>query len=262
MLKKYAGLYWAFFRASLTADMEFRANFTTRIVTDIFWYAAQIMAFEVLFAYTDELGGWSRQEMRVFLGVLFVVDAIFMTVFSNNLDFFSDLVRKGNLDLLLTKPVNSQFMISCQRASTAHLGNLLMAIAWLGWSLYHFAGLEPWRLLWLVVAIPSGLMIFYSLRFFFSACALIFTRADSVQYLWYSLYKLGMRPDTIYAPWLKYLVLSAIPVGLIASVPARLVLGSAAPWIAVWMVVASVGSVWLTSVFWKYALRQYASASS
>ncbi|MGZ3706269.1 MAG: ABC transporter permease, partial [Bdellovibrionota bacterium] len=71
-IKKYCGLYWAFFRASLTADLEFRANFAMRIVTDIFWYVAQIMSFELLFNFTDHIGDWNRAEMRVFLGVLFV----------------------------------------------------------------------------------------------------------------------------------------------------------------------------------------------
>ena len=177
-MKKYLRLYWAFFRASLTADLEFRANFAVRIATDIIWYLAQIVSFEMLFNYTENIGAWSRGEMRIFLGVLFLVDAIYMLVFSVNVEFLSESVRKGSLDLLLTKPVHSQFMISCQRAATAYLGNFLLGAGWLAWALWHHEGFQPWRLLWLLVTIPTGVTIFYSLRFFFSATAVIFVSSD------------------------------------------------------------------------------------
>lgn len=261
-MKKYLLLYWAFFRASLTADLEFRANLATRIVTDIFWYAAQIISFEVLFNFTDDIGSWNRAQMRIFLGILFVVDAVYMVIFSTNLDFFSDNVRKGSLDLLLTKPMNSQFIMSCQRASTAHLGNLILGLAWLVWALSGQDEYVGWRLLWLIPLVPSGVLIFYSIRFLFSAMAVIFTRAENIQYMFYSLYKLGMRPDTIYPPWLKYAVLTIAPFGLIASVPARVALGMASSALALWAVAAALLAVFATTRFWKYALSHYTSASS
>jgi ABC-2 type transport system permease protein len=261
-MKKYLQLYWAFFRASLTADLEFRANFATRILTDIFWYGAQIISFEVLFNFTDDIGEWNRAQMRIFLGILFVVDAIYMVIFSTNLDFFSDGVRKGSLDLLLTKPMNSQFIMSCQRASTAHLGNLAMGVAWLAWALHNQSEYIGWRLLWLLLLVPAGVLIFYSIRFMFSAMALIFTRAENIQYMFYSLYKLGMRPDTIYPPWLKYTVLTFLPFGLIASVPSQVALGMASSAMALWAVAVSGFCVYGTTRFWKYALSQYTSASS
>ncbi len=262
VLKKYIALYFAFFRASLTADLEFRMNFTTKIVTDIFWYAAQIASFEVIFNFTGTIGDWNRADVRVFLGVLFVIDGLYMVIFSSSLDAFSDSVRKGNLDLLLTKPVNSQFMISCQRASPAHVGNVLMAVGWLVWALSQHENVSWWRLLWLLLTIPGGALIFYSLRFFFSAMAVVFARAENISYLWYHIYKLGLRPDTIYVPWLNYLVLSFLPVGLIASVPARLVLGTAQSWLALWVVFVGGLCLFLSNRFWELTLRKYASASS
>lgn len=259
---KYLSLFWAFFKASFTADLEFRANFLIRIVTDIFWYLAQIISFEVLFNYTNTIGDWTRDKTRVFLGVLFVVDSIFMILFSINLDGLSDSVRKGSLDLLLTKPVSSQFIISLQRISTAHIGNLLMGLAWLGWSLSTLQNFSWLGVFWILLLLPSGVVIFYSLRFLFSTAAIVFTKAENIQYLWYLLYKLGMRPDNIYFPWLKYIILTIIPVGLIASVPSRLVLDIANLWLAPWTIFISLASLYFSNFVWKKALKYYASASS
>lgn len=259
---KYLKLYWAFFRASLTADMEFRANFTIKLTTEFLWYISQIASFGVIFRHTEAIGGWTWPEMRVFLGILFLVDSVYMVFFSANLDTFSDVVQKGSLDLLLAKPVNSQFMVSLQRTSTANLVTIWVSGAWLLWSLAQLEDFSWWRTAWLLIAVPSGSLIFYSIRFMFSATAILFTRLESLNYLWYNFYRLGLRPDTIYVPWLKYILLSAVPVGLIASVPARLVLNMASSWMALWLVVVSLSFVYLSHRLWQATLRHYTSASS
>ena len=125
-IAKYASLYSAMFKASLIADLEYRANFLTRIVTDIFWYIAQITTFEVLYNHTTHIGDWNVKQMRVFLGILFIADALYMMLLHDNIENLSEKVRKGDLDLLLTKPVNAQFMLSLQKASSAYVGNLTM----------------------------------------------------------------------------------------------------------------------------------------
>ena len=128
--KKYVLLYIAMFKASFIADLEYRANFFSRILTDVFWYSAQILTFEVIYTHTNKIGDWGIKEMRVFLGLLFVIDAFYMVFIHENLDSITEKVRKGDLDMLLAKPVNSQFMITLQKANTAILGNLILGSSW------------------------------------------------------------------------------------------------------------------------------------
>lgn len=261
-LIKYFRLFKAFFKASLVADLEYRANFATRIATDIIWYAAQIVTFEALFRVTDRIGDWNLAQTRVFLGILFVVDAFYMIFFSENLDRMSDKVRKGEIDLLLAKPINSQFMVSCQRINTAIFGNLLIGIAWLTFSLVSLPDLQWIRVLWLIILIPTGILSLYSIRFIFCSLALIFTKADNIQYLWFQLYRLGMRPDSIYVPWMKVLVLTLLPVAVIASVPARALLDPPNWGLFAWVVLWAMGILYLSHRFWNFCLRNYSSASS
>lgn len=261
-LKKYFKLLFAFSIASFKADLEYRANFVTRIVTDIFWYAAQIITFETIFLHTDNIGGWTIEQMRVFLGLVFVVDALYMIFFHDNLDKMSERVRKGELDLLLAKPVNSQFMLSFQRISTALVGNLLIGLSWLIYSLSSLPDLQLSRIWWLCLLIPSGLMSIYSIRFIFCSMSLLFTRAENIQYLFFQLYKLGMRPDSIYSPWIRYLILTIIPVALIASVPARSLTAPADFALFLWAPFWSVILVFISHLFWNWCLKNYSSASS
>lgn len=261
-IRKYAGLYAAFFRASFIADLEYRANFATRIVTDVIWYAAQIFAFEVIYRHTPLIGSWNRDQTRVFLGMLFVVDAVYMILIHDNLDRVSDKVRKGELDLILAKPVNSQFVISLQRAGTALFGNLLIAAGWLAFSLWNLPGFSPLRLAWLLILIPSGVTVLYASRFFMSSIAVLVTRAENVQFMWYQIYKLGMRPDSIYVPWLKTILLTFLPVAVIASVPARALLDPPEPLLFLWSPTLAVLLLVLSARYWRFVLKHYASASS
>lgn len=261
-IKKYFFLYVAMFKASFIADLEYRANFFTRIMTDILWYIAQVVTFEVIYQHTETIGDWNKYQMRVFLGLLFVIDAIYMIIIHENLDNISEKVRKGDLDLLLAKPVNSQFMLTLQKANTAIFGNLILGFAWLFYALNGLSDFSYYRLLWLFILIPCSLMVIYSIRFMFSATAVIFTRSENLQFLWWQIYKLGMRPDSMYNPYMKVFVLTALPVGVIVSIPARALLNPPELNYLLWPLILAPLLIYGTHRFWNYALKFYSSASS
>jgi ABC-2 type transport system permease protein len=261
-LLKYLGLYKAMFKTSLIADLEYRANYFTRFITDVFWYIAQILTFEVLYRHTNKIGDWDIHQMKVFLGILFVIDALYMIIIHENLENLSEKVRKGDLDLLLAKPINSQFMITLQKANTAILGNFLLAISWLMYSLHDLHNFHYLRLLWFIYLIPCSLAVIYTMRFMFSATAVIFTRSENLQFLWWQVYRMGMRPDSMYFPWLKWIFLTVVPVGVIVSIPARAIMNPPDLFYLLWPLFLSPLLIYLSHRFWKFALTFYSSASS
>ena len=262
LVLKYIKLYIAMFKTSFIADLEYRANYFTRIMTDILWYIAQIMTFEVIYQHTEKIGDWDKYQMRVFLGILFVIDALYMIIIHENLDNISEKVSKGDLDLLLAKPVNSQFMLTLQKANTALFGNLILGASWLLYALSNMTDFNWFRLLWLIILIPCSLMIIYSIRFMLSATAVIFTRSENLQFLWWQIYKLGMRPDSMYNPFIKYLVLTVIPVGVIVSIPARALLNPPELTYLLWPLILGPILIYGTHRYWNFALKFYSSASS
>jgi ABC-2 type transport system permease protein len=261
-MKKYFFLYLSFIRAGFIADMEYRANFIFRVLTDVIWYIAQVLGFEVLFEHTKIIGTWNVEQTRVFLGLLFVVDALYMIILSDNLDRMTDRVRKGDLDLLLPKPINSQFMVSLQRVSTSLISNFIIASIYFFICFFHLPNHDVIRLLWLLILIPCGLICLYAFRFSIAATSVIFTKADNIQFLWHQVYRLGMRPDHLYSRWLRLTVLSILPVAMVASVPARFVLDPPEWDLALWTVAWTCFVLWASHRFWNFALKFYSSASS
>jgi len=261
-LKKYLSLYAAFFKVSAVADLEFRLNFVLLVCAEFILYSTQLILFEVLYRHTNIIGEWNLAQMRVFIFLVLFIDSIYMILWDPNFATFTDNVRKGTLDLLLVKPINSMFMLSSQKISISHIPCLFITGAGFIWSINQIPDFNYWKILWLIILVPAGLSVIFAGRFALNCSAILFTRADFLQYLWYSMFRLGLRPDAIYSGFLRFVLIFVLPFAMIASIPARVLLEPFNPIFIVWALVLPTLLIWGLRRYWAYCLRQYSSASS
>lgn len=266
LFKKYYDLLKSFFKVSVVADLEFRMNFVILIIGEFIWYSTQLILYEVLFKHTPTVGGWTISQMRVFVFLALFIDSIYMIMWDSNFSKFNDDVRKGQLDLLLIKPVNSIFMLSSQKISISHIPCLFITGAGLIWSLFQLPDFNFYKLFLLILLIPSGLSVIFCGRFALNATALIFTRADFLQYVWYSLFRLGLRPDGIYSSLLsgffRYFLIFILPFAMVASIPSRLLIEPFQFGYFIWALIMPFILFYALKKYWNYCLKFYSSASS
>ena len=84
-MARYLKLYLHFLKFSFSRSLEYRMDFWFRIVMDCVFYAVELAFFTILYQHTDLLGGWDYDQILIFVSGLLVIDAIHMTVFSNNM---------------------------------------------------------------------------------------------------------------------------------------------------------------------------------
>ena len=80
----------------------------------------------LIFQYTREIGrgsGWGKYEFFVFLATTMFINSLVQAFFMPNAQEFSELIRTGNLDFALLKPIDTQFLISLQRVEWSALAN-------------------------------------------------------------------------------------------------------------------------------------------
>lgn len=257
-LKKMLKLEWSLFKLSAIADLQVPFNLGLQFVNDILWYTMQIILFEALYLHVNHLGGWGIAEMRVFLGVLFLVDALQMILFAYNFDVFSEKIVHRDLDLLLLRPVSSQQLMTSQKLQCGFLLNAVFALSWLIWSLSLLPGGFPlMRSLLIIVVVPAALSIFYSTRLIFCTIALLITRAEHFHDLYFTLFKMGQRPDKLYGPGIRYLILLIIPVGMIASFPTRVLVDPADSFALPALLVSAAVFLFAANRFWHWAVKRY-----
>src|SRR6185437_14156311 len=104
-LSRVIEIYRVQLKNNWVREAVYRTNFLTAVATDIVWIVIEFSLFSVLFAHVPMLSGWTQPQVYFFLGVFFSSDALFTIFFQRNFWNFSDLVNKGELDILLTKPV-------------------------------------------------------------------------------------------------------------------------------------------------------------
>ncbi|MEM1449303.1 MAG: ABC-2 family transporter protein [Planctomycetota bacterium] len=257
-------------RIGFIRKSQFRLEFLNQVAMDLCFYLAFIFTFEILYGLGDgggealTLGGWTHAEMRVYLGMVFISDALIMTFLGQNWHFGQDL-KNGAIDPFKVRPGPTAFTYFFQRFSPEGLTNLLIAACWLTFAL---AGVVPDLVglphvllaLPLAIAVVAWSQVFLILAYNLGEFWLL--NSDIGHLLSMFVSNFGERPLDVYPRGLKRVLTFAIPVAGIAWFPASLVLGRLDPlFVALYPLVLVAFAVLVARAF-RRGLRRYESAMS
>ena len=260
---RYLRLYAHFIRFSFTRAMQFRFDFFFRIGMDTLWYAHHLAFFWILYRHTPMLGGWTLDQMFIFAGGVFLVDAIQMTMVSNNTWMLPIYVNKGDLDYYLVRPVSSLFFLSLRDFAANSFVNLLMAIGLFSWALARYPGpLGAGAIAVYVGLLLMGALLHFSMHMIFIIPVFWLHTSGGLREVFWALDRYTQRPHGIFTGWVRRMLVSLLPFALIVSFPTT-ALFEGLTW-KLFVHLAGVTAVaFLLMVFiWTRGLRAYASASS
>lgn len=262
-MMRYLRLYACFLRFSFSRAMAFRLDFFFRIAMDITWNIMNFIFFWVMYQYTPILAGWSFDQMLIFLGGVFVEDALNMTVFTSNMWWLPIAINKGDLDYHLTRPVAPLFVLSLREFAANSFVNLLIAASLLTWVLWRYpaklgAGAISAFLLFLLV----GLFLNYTLQMIFLIPTFWMHSSNGLREMLFSMEQYSSRPYGIFNGWMARIITTILPFALIVSFPVRMLFeGFTLPLMA-HMLGVTVAAFLIMLAMWRAGLRAYASASS
>lgn len=261
-LSHYLEIYRVQIKNNFVREAVYRTNFLTALTVDIIWMLVELSLFTVLYSNVPSLAGWTKEQVYFFLGIFFASDAIFTVFFNRNFWDFSDLINRGELDILLTKPVHPLFLALSRSINLSACLNILLGLSVTARFAHaaHFPGGWHWLLvpLWLLVGAISALLI----RFLFAVWIFWTDRSFAFARLYYQLFAFATKPDTIYPKAIRYMILTFLPFGFIGSVPARALLyGLETKEYLTLLLSLSILFV-LNTFLWKTGLKRYQSASS
>jgi ABC-2 type transport system permease protein len=262
-LRRYGRLYRVFARNTLVAEMEFRANFWAKVVTNLSWLGLYVLLLKVIFRNTDSVAGWSEGEMFLLIGTFMFTRALMDTLFTPNLGKIPEMVRMGTLDFVLTKPIPSQFFVSARYVSLDELGSLFGAGAVLAYGLQTariqltFAQAAAWLFL-----VLCGVLVFYAVQFLLMTLSFWLVRVDNLSALADTVVFIARYPPNIFGKFLATFFTYVLPLAFLGAVPAlALKEGVRATWLLAAVLVTTFFLV-AAALFWRYATRAYSSASS
>jgi ABC-2 type transport system permease protein len=262
-LARYFRLYGHFVAFSFAKGFEFRFDFYMRILMDLCYYAVAIAFFKVIYLHTPNLGGWNERQAMVFVSAYLIVDAICMTMFTNNLWILPTLINRGDLDYYLVRPISGLFFVSLRDFAANSFVNLLCAFGIFGWALSHFG--EPIsiaRVGLFLGLIFCGSLIFFSLNGIANLLVFWTQSPNGFGEMVWTLNKFSERPDGIYHGVARKVLLLVLPFAVISSLPARILIEGPSWSVALHVVGVTALFLGLLVTVWRLGLRSYSSASS
>ncbi len=264
---RYVRLWFSFARFALLNELAFRGNFLLKMSVEVLWLFILLLFYATLFKSTNSIAGWNEPQYLFFVGCFFALEGLVETLFLENCQEFSQLVRTGNLDTALLQPIDEQFFITLRRVDWSTVPNFLMgsgvmliALFKQGW---HF---DPMQFALFVAMFVCSLALAYSFLLLLTASAVWMVRNQSLMELWWLFSSLIRYPREIFNgtwAWPIGLVFTfVLPVMLVISVPAEVMVKTIRPWFVAIDAVGSVVMLLFSRWFFKRALRRYRSASS
>ncbi|MEX0818909.1 MAG: ABC-2 family transporter protein, partial [Pirellulaceae bacterium] len=256
----YTRVLLTFARNSLIRDMTFRANFIIECIASLSWTMMNLGFYLLIFSHIEQrrIADWQQYEFFAFIATTWIVNSIVQTFFMPNAQEFSELIRTGNLDFALLKPIDTQFLISLQKMDWSSLSNLLAGGVLLMVSLGRLTH-EPSQPLEVtpilagmyVFYVLCGIAIMYSVMISLAATSIWLGRNQTLYDFWFYLTNFSRYPMEIYsgrfgAP-LQWFFTFIVPVLIVVNVPARIVAQPLRPetsietWLALFAIAATAG---------------------
>ena len=283
--RRWLRIILTFARNSLVRDMSFRTNFLLQCITSVSWTLMNWAFFKIIFLQATSIGkgtGWNESEFFVFLGTVWIINALVQTFFMPNAEEFSELIRTGHLDFALLKPIDTQFLVSFTRLNWPSLSNFLVGILIVIWYTRQLAlqpdnplAVTPFQVLMYILFVAAGVVVMYSVMISLASTSVWMGRNQNLYMIWFYITNFYRYPMEIYQRgmigWgLWGFFMFVVPILVVANVPARTLAqplrgtrgGGWEIGLILLLATAAVVSLIVSRQIFRWALSSYRSASS
>ena len=272
----YRWVWLTFVRNALIREMTFRGNFLITVMTRALWFCSQILLFKIIFHNVQHITpGWNEYQYFAFMATGMLINALVEALFMPNMANFSELIRTGNLDFALLKPIDTQFLISFEKMDLAMLNQILLSVGLLIYAISNLpTGTEVsvtiGSVALYVLFIVVGVTILYSLMISLASTAIWFGRNQGLYDFWFYITVFARYPRSIYqtatpaGDVIRFVFTFILPILVVVTVPSRVLLDTlgSQSWLAgIGLAAAGAGLV-VSRMIFTWSLRSYRSASS
>ena len=267
---QYRRVFGTFFRNALVRELAFRSNFFITLVTRGFWFSVQVLLFDLIYRQVPQINDWTRAEYFGFMATGMLINSIVEACFMPNCARFSELIRTGDLDFALLKPIDTQFLVSLEKLDLAMVTQTGFALGLLVYSVVQTGRpIEPMAVVLYLLLVVAAVSFFYSLMIGLAATSIFFGRNQGLLDFWFYVTIFARYPSSIYSgsptgEVVRFVFSYVLPILLVITVPARVLLGKTLEpsWLAGLTLVAGAVSFAVSRMVFHWSLRHYRSASS
>ncbi|MCR5755121.1 MAG: ABC-2 family transporter protein [Acetatifactor sp.] len=264
-IPRYIKLLALFIKFALQTEMEYKINFFAGILVECGYFLVKLAYVYIVFQTGNtDLRGLAPEDVSIYVGTFTIITAFFMFFWPSFLRL-STVIRDGSLDILLTKPVDLQFIMSLRYLSCSMiLPNLIGGSALLCYGLHRSVQvMEWWSMLGYLFFVILGTVLIYSLFLIPKAfLSFWFVSSSSADIFISSIWDANNMPMSIYGKMVRIIGTYVVPVFIIANYPAMFITHKLHTGEMIWAMVAVTICFCAARWIFNMGIRHYESASS
>lgn len=262
-MKYYLKVYTSLLKANFAMITVYKSYFYSSVIVTCLWGLFQIFWMALLTSKIQSFHGWSRYEMLLIAANYIFIVGFFHMFFSRNFDRLSLIVNKGDLDLILVKPIDAQFATSLWIFNYANffrifigLGIIIFLVIKAGITVTA-TGIVGW-----LIMIFFSIILTYSIWLIFSTFIIRYPKLSNINELLYNINGVSRFPPELVYEMRSFIFFVLIPFTLSAAIPTKALFARLMGQELTLFVSLSVGLFVFSRYLWKSTLRFYTSASS
>lgn len=252
-----------FVRIAALNEMQYRVNFWLQLLQSIIAVGTALVVLALVFSYTDEVAGWSRDELLVVMGVHVLMGGVIRALVQPSMIRLMEDIQEGALDHTLTKPADAQLLVSIKEPRLWQLVDVVVGLVLVVVAVVRLdGGAGVAGFLVFAAALLVGAVLVYCFWLAIATTAFWVVRMDSLADLFDGLYQAGRWPVGVYPGWLRGVFTFLVPLAFAVTVPASALTGRLGWLTALGAAAFAVLLALVTRALWRFALRHYSGASA
>ncbi|MBN1697448.1 MAG: ABC-2 family transporter protein [Spirochaetales bacterium] len=252
-------VYLISLKNALSERMVYRGDFFISSVIALLFEFVVPMITLLIYSSGSSFPGWTMNEALLIQAIFLLAKGIAFPFFFGIVFNILILIREGSFDILLLKPRSILFLSIATAIDINSMGKLLGGIGFFVFIITRFPSIGPAQWAAFGGLFLLSLSVFFSFALFLSGTLFVWVGNSRMWEIFNTFTLFGMYPQSIYSQPVQILITTAIPVALLASLPASVLLGKEPVYLLPAGIVAGV-LLCAGILFWHGMLRRYTSA--
>ena len=262
-MKKYISLYAKLLQFNFSVLLSYRANLVNSLISSFLWGGMSFVSILLLTSRSNSIYGWTQGELIMITAGYNIIVGVFHMLFSPNFERFVVVINRGDLDGILAKPADSQFMLTFWYITYTTLIRITFGIVAMA-LLIHILHIHVTVFSIILFSCLSilGIAILYSIWFMVSTLLIWYPQITNVLGFLYELNGFARFPGDAYQFFNVFVFAFFLPITFVVTTPVKSLLSKMQWNDLLGILFFSIFLVILSRFFWKFALKHYSSASS
>lgn len=259
---KYLRVYRTLLSLNFAQLSAYRGAFLNSCLNTIIWGSFSIIIIFLLTSRTSSIYNWTASELYILAGLYNIVIGLFHMLFSRNFERFSRVIHLGQLDTILIKPLDSQFLLSFWFINYTSLIRIVLGVGTIVFIISTTGvSFNPLVLIPFILLCILSLIMLYSIWFIISTILIWFTNLTNLVDLLYEVNAVARFPQEMYKGFGQIVIYFLFPLTILLTTPAKSLLQRIQLLDVLILLLVSLSLLFISRIFWRRALRFYNSAS-